>query len=150
MKLESGKKEVYHLEIVDKFSEIEKINDFISQLSDIEGIDDKSTVELRIALEEMVCNVVMHGFKKKHQQNRITISFSVKNQVVTTIISDNAPQFNPLEVKPPDLDIAFEDREPGGMGIHLTRNLMDRVSYEYIDKHNILTLEKKFTKKEEK
>ena len=39
--------------------------------------------------------------------------------------------------------IAAEDREIGGLGIHLVRQLMDEIRYERVEGKNILTLVKK-------
>ena len=43
----------------------------------------------------------------------------------------------------PELLIPAVDRTPGGLGIFLTKKLMDGVSYEYRDGRNILKLIKK-------
>jgi len=37
-----------------------------------------------------------------------------------------------------------EDRQIGGLGIFMTKKLMDEVRYEYRDGQNILTLKKAF------
>lgn len=45
----------------------------------------------------------------------------------------------------PDADISLsaEDRQIGGLGIFLIRQIMNEVKYERIEGKNILTLEKK-------
>ncbi|MBQ1603678.1 MAG: ATP-binding protein, partial [Oscillospiraceae bacterium] len=42
-----------------------------------------------------------------------------------------------------DTSLAVEDREIGGLGIHLVRQLMDEIRYERVEGKNILTLVKK-------
>ena len=42
--------------------------------------------------------------------------------------------------------LSAEERSIGGLGIHLVRQLMDDIKYEYKDGHNVLTLKKKLKK----
>ena len=42
----------------------------------------------------------------------------------------------------PDVTLSANERDIGGLGIFMTKNLMDDVSYEYKDGQNILTLKK--------
>ena len=51
--------------------------------------------------------------------------------------------FNPLEEKEPDISLSLEERKIGGLGIFLTKKIMDNVEYKYQDNHNILTVSKK-------
>jgi anti-sigma regulatory factor (Ser/Thr protein kinase) len=56
-------------------------------------------------------------------------------------LRDQAPLFDPTTVAPPDLSIPFDDRPPGGLGIYLTRKVMDDVQHQAADAAgNTLTL----------
>ena len=44
----------------------------------------------------------------------------------------------------PNLNLAISERKRGGLGIFMTKKFMDKVSYEYKDGMNILTIEKLF------
>jgi anti-sigma regulatory factor (Ser/Thr protein kinase) len=37
----------------------------------------------------------------------------------------------------------LDERKPGGLGIHLIKQLMDRVEYEYVDRRSTTTFFKK-------
>ncbi|MEQ9575215.1 MAG: ATP-binding protein, partial [Rhodospirillales bacterium] len=50
--------------------------------------------------------------------------------------------FNPLEMPDPDVEAALEDREIGGLGIFLARQMMDVIRYRRADGFNCLTLVK--------
>jgi anti-sigma regulatory factor (Ser/Thr protein kinase) len=63
----------------------------------------------------------------------------VGERLIVTITDDGAP-FNPLSLATPRTDQALEDREIGGMGIHLVRNLIDDVTYHRRIDRNVLTL----------
>ena len=56
------------------------------------------------------------------------------------VVSDEGMAFDPTAVKTPDLSQSVEDRPIGGLGIQLTRQMVDSLNYERIDGRNILTL----------
>ena len=43
----------------------------------------------------------------------------------------------------PDVTLSAAEREIGGLGIFMTKKIMDDISYEYKDGQNILKLKKK-------
>ena len=45
----------------------------------------------------------------------------------------------------PDISASVEDRAIGGLGIFMTKKLVDDISYEYKNMQNILTIVKKLT-----
>ena len=51
--------------------------------------------------------------------------------------------FDPIDADPPDIGLALEDRDVGGLGIHLVLNLVDEISYQRLDEKNVITFEKK-------
>ena len=46
-------------------------------------------------------------------------------------------------VRVTDLDASLEDRQVGGLGIHLVKHFMDEYDYSYRDRHNVVTLKKR-------
>ena len=60
-----------------------------------------------------------------------------------TIIIDSGVAFDPTAKEKADTSLSAEDRQIGGLGILLVRELMDSINYERTDSKNILTLIKK-------
>ena len=54
-------------------------------------------------------------------------------------VSDDGVAFNPLAVPPPDTTLPLEERELGGLGIHLVRNLTDEATYGRLGGRNVIT-----------
>ena len=50
--------------------------------------------------------------------------------------------FNPLGIETPDTELSLEEREIGGLGIHLIRKMMDRVSYQRRIEKNVISVVK--------
>ena len=61
--------------------------------------------------------------------------------VVITFLDHGVP-YDPLAKEDPDITESAEKRQIGGLGIFMTKKLMDSIDYEYRDGQNILTLKK--------
>ncbi len=59
------------------------------------------------------------------------------------IFEDEGIPFNPLEKENPDISLSASKREVGGLGIFLTKEIMDDIKYKYENNKNILTILKK-------
>ena len=42
------------------------------------------------------------------------------------------------------MKLSAEERAIGGLGIFMTKKLMDGISYEYLDGKNVLTIKKRY------
>jgi len=47
-----------------------------------------------------------------------------------TLMDDGTP-YNPFDQMDPDTSLSLEDRDIGGLGVHLVKFLVDDYSYEY-------------------
>ena len=61
---------------------------------------------------------------------------------MTITFVDHGIPYDPLAKDDPDVSLPANDRPVGGLGIFMTKKLMDDVKYEYLDGQNILTLKK--------
>ena len=95
-----------------------------------------------VALEEVCMNVIMHGTRASGSPPELSVSLSLEGNAVTMVIEDDGVAFDPLVVAPPDIDTPLEEREVGGLGVFLVRQLMDDVSYAHTGTHNRLTMRK--------
>jgi serine/threonine-protein kinase RsbW len=87
------------------------------------GGDDEMTADLVQAVDELVCNVVGHGYAGR--PGTIEVAFLETPDEIAFRIRDDAPPFDPTAVPEPPLDLPLERRRLGGMGIHLARALTD-------------------------
>ena len=59
------------------------------------------------------------------------------------LVIDEGVEFDPFLSKEPDINGALDERQIGGLGIHLIRNLMDDHFYRRDGKKNVTTLMKR-------
>ena len=98
---------------------------------------------MQLAVEEMVTNTIVHGLRDQ-PCGTIDLDIAVDTGSVRVSLTDAAPEFNPLLALPPQMPETLEEREQGGLGIHLVRKLMDRVEYQRVDGRNQVSMEKRF------
>jgi serine/threonine-protein kinase RsbW len=104
---------------------------------------------MSIALDEALSNIVKYGYADD-RVHEIRLSLAVSEGMLVAQIEDDGVPFDPLSAPQPKLDVPFEQRGPGGLGVHFIRTLMNDVSYARVAGHNRLILKKRLdnTRKE--
>ncbi len=102
----------------------------------------REQMQIEMAIEEILVNISNYAYRS--QTGDATVQWEMTSDPLRITISfiDSGQPFNPLEKEDPDTSLPAEDREIGGLGIFLVKQIMDAVSYEYRDGRNILTIEK--------
>jgi serine/threonine-protein kinase RsbW len=97
---------------------------------------------LRVALDELLANIVSHG-AAGGRQPAVDVALRREGDAVELVLTDDGPAFDPLAGPAPDLTLPLEARQPGGLGIALVKALMDEVRYERRG-GNVVTLRARF------
>ena len=100
----------------------------VSTMSQRFGFNEMQCGQISLAVDEALCNVITHGYQRR-EDGRLWISFWAIDGDPTGIkivVEDQAAQVDPEKIQPRDLD----DVRPGGLGVHIIREVMDEVSYE--------------------
>ena len=126
-----------------RLAHIGELLDFVDAFCEQAAISALDQFALRLAVEEVSANVMMHGYTDK-TPGPLEMAVCADADMVSVTISDRADPFDPQLAPPPDLDAPAEDRRIGGLGWHLVRQVMDEVSYRYDPTYgNIVTLTKR-------
>lgn len=101
-----------------------------------------------VCIDEIFSNIVKFSYKRPNEyiSVRIVIDEREEKNCVTVTFVDTGPRFNPLEQSAPDITLSAEEREIGGLGIFMVRQMMDDLRYEYKSLANWLTLVKYYDK----
>ena len=109
------------------------------------GMDTKAIRRIELASEEALVNIMQYGYGEKKGEIELCLEFGEK-QIKLTIRDWGSP-FNPIENAPAVfVDASIDEREIGGLGIHLIRQVMDEVLYTREQDANLLTLVKYFSR----
>ena len=123
-------------------SEIPRLIEWVEARCALAGVAGEIAMKLALVLEEAVANVIHHGLPGSPPPHRISVRLDIGADSVAAEVIDNGRPFDPTGTPPPDLSLPLEQRPPGGLGIHLMRELMDGLDYRRSGDSNILRLHK--------
>ncbi len=130
------------INIKSKLQGMEIMTEQLNRMCEEWNIGEKVAFSMNLALEEIISNIINYGFEGREDQI-IMIRFALDNHNLRVQIKDEAPEFNPLDVpEPDDLDKSVEERQIGGLGIHLVKQFTDNFTYRRSNNKNIVTLTK--------
>ena len=127
------------LHLQNKIAEVARLVDAVESFGTHAGLSPDLTYRLTLSLDEIVSNVIRHGYSDTND-HVVEVRLSVHNGVVTSVIEDDGHPYDPRESPEPDLSMPVEQRGPGGLGIFLVRQMMDSIDYARRDGRNILTV----------
>jgi serine/threonine-protein kinase RsbW len=134
--------ELDELRLEPLLSEIPRLIEWIEARCAAAGVAGDIGMKLALALEEAVANVIRHGLQGTPTPDRIAVRLEIGCAMVAAEVVDNGRPFDPIGAPPPDLSLPLSERQPGGLGIHLMRQLMDGVDYRRSGDSNILRVRK--------
>ena len=127
------------LQIQTEPSELNHIFAAVEDLGEKEGWSPDLVFRVNLALEELGLNIMNHGHDEGTHE--IEIDLTSEADALTIEIKDDGKPFDPLRDAPePDLDSPVGVRNPGGLGVHFVRTMMDELSYRREQGKNHVTL----------
>ena len=112
-----------------ELNELYTLNEFI--LTRI----NKKNLQLDLIVEEIFVNIVNYS-----KTDFIKVKVEFENPTLTIEFIDNGIEFNPLLKEDPETPQSIEDTKIGGLGIFLTKELADKLDYNYINGENHLKI----------
>ena len=123
-------------------NEVPKLTAFVNEVCEIVGFDEMLTMQMNVAIEEAVVNVMNYAYPPGLFGD-VAIEAALNDVRLKFTIIDSGKPFDPTVQAEVDTTLPVKDRRIGGLGIHLVRQIMDSINYERIDNLNVLTLRKK-------
>ena len=122
--------------------ELTRVREFMENICDELQLDMHVAMKLQVAMEEMVTNVIFYAYPEGTSAD-ITLSAESDDKELTFVLSDTGKPFDPTAKEDADIEANPMDREQGGMGILIVKNIMNEVSYQRLGDTNQLTMKKK-------
>jgi anti-sigma regulatory factor (Ser/Thr protein kinase) len=125
-----------------EISEMEDIYAFISRFFAARGVPERIVRVMETAADEIFSNIVHYAFDKPRNEAIIGIELGVNDGMAEMTFRDSGVPFDPTAAPPPDVTQDADERRAGGLGIYITRTLVDEMTYSCQDRRNVLTLKK--------
>lgn len=104
------------------------------------GFSDEHILDMQLAVEEAITNIVLHGYAGTPGQVKVHGEVEPDRAIVE--ITDSAPAYDPFSQADPDVTAGLDERRIGGLGVFLIRRVTDDASYRFCDGKNVLRLVK--------
>jgi len=104
------------------------------------GYEHEIQNKIEMASEEIFTNIANYAYAD--EGGKVKIAVSIIDGIKITF-EDNGRPFNPTEYPAPDLEKPLKDREIGGLGLYIVKQVMDKVEYTRENDKNILIISKK-------
>ena len=130
------------LEIEAATDNLQSVIDFVDSHLDLVDCPAKSKMQLDLAVEEIFVNIANYAYAPGKGNATVRVEVSGDPVTVSITFIDRGMPYDPLKRDEPDITLSASEREIGGLGIFMTKRIMDDIVYEYKDGQNILTLKK--------
>ena len=119
--------------------ELERISSAIEELGQRDEWPDDLVFRVNLVLEELILNIMDYGAEDDDPD--IALEIQSMDDSISIDLSDRGRAFDPLTEAPePDLTASVGERRVGGLGVHLTKTLMDEVHYSREADRNRLSI----------
>jgi anti-anti-sigma factor len=133
------------LEVRGRYQNIPGIAEFVNEAALAAGLSTDEAFHCQLSADEACTNVIEHAYGAE-DAGRIEVTCVIDPGIITVRIVDYGQPFDPGAVPEPADTNELDQIEPGGIGLHLMRKLMDEVRFEFGDSHNTLTMVKRRAK----
>ena len=117
------------LRLAAALSEIDRLNRVVGDYCRAQAIPVAAINRLSIALDEIIANIINHSHAPGGAL-AIDVRVEVRDGQLIAEITDTGQAFDPLGVPEPNTTQSLDERQIGGLGIHLVRRMTDRYTYE--------------------
>ena len=127
------------LTVPNRLSENLRVKRHFDTFAEDYGIPEKVRLKMNVVFDELLTNIISYAYQdNKEHDIKIKVELSADRLKVSMV--DGGIPFNPLGVETPNMALPIEERKIGGLGIHLVRNMMDKVSYRRRIDKNVITV----------
>jgi serine/threonine-protein kinase RsbW len=116
------------------------VREMLSSVTKRLGFSDTQCSQVALAVDEALCNVMRHGYKRRTDQPiwvkvwpldaaGSEAAEGAEASAIRIVIEDQAEQVDPSAIRSRNLD----EIRPGGLGVHIIKEVMDEATYEKRD-----------------
>jgi anti-sigma regulatory factor (Ser/Thr protein kinase) len=119
---------IYSAVIVNSLDELSRLCHVAHEFMSNANIPSSAIYKIDLSLEELLTNVIKYGYDNQSHHN-INVSLKISEDRVILTTQDDSREFDPTIVRDIELQEDILIRKVGGVGLHLTRNMVDSITY---------------------
>ena len=121
---------------------LDQVIGFVDEVLEETECSPRTKMQIDVAVEEVFVNIAHYAYTNGIGKVLVSAGILKDQSSVRIIFTDSGIPYDPTKKEDPDVTLSAEEREIGGLGIYMTRKLMDDIAYERKNGRNILTLRK--------
>ena len=134
------------LKITSDLAELDKIRSFLKRNLKGLNISGRDYFTIELSLLEICINIISYAYPQ--DKGEIFLKTWQHDGKIFLEIRDKGIPFDPRKLKEPDIKEIIRNERKGGLGVFLSRKLMDGFDYKRENNQNILTMYKKIKEAE--
>lgn len=112
---------------------LDKISEYVITAAKKANLDTKTSYKLRLAVDEIATNIVIHGYKEAGIQGNIVCQAQLDEKTLSIYLEDTGAEYDATQKEQPDdLHKPLGERHIGGLGIYLAIDGVDKYIYERV------------------
>ena len=136
-----------HLNVPAKVDQLHHIASIAARAAEAVGFDDNQVCRIELAVDEACSNIIEHAYGGQPGEIGVEI-LPEPHQQITIVLTDTGQSFDPDGVPEYVPCKSIEEIKIGGLGLHLMKQAMDNVCFEFnvpgkTGRFNRLTMVKK-------
>jgi sigma-B regulation protein RsbU (phosphoserine phosphatase) len=131
--------------ITNKLSAIREVTEKFECFCEEHAVPPNDIMKVNLVFDEILSNIISYGYTDE-AEHEIKIVVELTGQRLVITIQDDGFPFNPFAREAPGtVGRSIEEREIGGLGIHLVQQFMDDATYKRQRHANVVTFCKYLT-----
>jgi anti-sigma regulatory factor (Ser/Thr protein kinase) len=121
------------LTVPGELESLKAVREYVTQAAAAAGLDKVLTNRLRLAVDEIVTNSIVHGYNEAGLQGDVWIGAQIDDHQLTVVVEDEGLFYDPTQHDMPtqdELGQPLDTRDIGGLGIYLAVNSIDEFHFE--------------------
>ena len=131
--------DVFERRFCNRLDDLSRVTEDAVRFIEGRGVGERAVYLANLAIEEMATNILKYGYDDT-AAHEILLRLEIHPTELRLMLEDDGHEFNPLKAPEPNVNRPVEERDPGGLGIHLVRKLVEQMDYERCGGRNRLTV----------
>lgn len=119
--------------------QLDAVQEFVAQCGKSANLPPACSMRIALVVEEVFINIAHYAYGEGAGKADISC-WTAPDGAFYLRFSDEGIPYDPLAKDDPDITLSAEEREVGGLGIFLMKQIMDDVAYRRENGRNILEM----------
>jgi serine/threonine-protein kinase RsbW len=138
-----ARQQMVNVALRNKIADLASVTEAVDRIGAEAEIPARTVVQLQVVLDEVLSNVIKYAWPDGGT-HEFRVCISVQSGGIEVTITDDGRPFNPLDQAAPAPRADGSRPLPGGVGIHMVKQLVDSIEYVRFDGRNQVILTKRY------